>query len=97
MSLKGIYVNKSTGEKLEITDANDANGQLKGFMNVPQNGGSLKVSVEVSGELSVSGAGRGAAGGVPVMRSSYTLARNPPVGALFPGARSAPYPAASWR
>lgn len=46
MSLKGIYVNKSTGEKLEITDANDANGQLKGFMNVPQNGGSLKVNVD---------------------------------------------------
>lgn len=46
MSLKGIFVNKSTGEKLEITEANDANGQLKGFMNVPNNGGSVKIGVE---------------------------------------------------
>ena len=45
MSLVGKYVNQSTGETLEIKEANDSNGQLSGTLSIPFNGQVLSAGV----------------------------------------------------
>jgi hypothetical protein len=47
MSLVGKYENRSTKELLQITEANDANGQMKGVLQFEENG--QQVSLDVVG------------------------------------------------
>lgn len=45
MSLVGTYVNPSTGETLQIKEANDSNGQLSGTLSIPFSGTALNAAV----------------------------------------------------
>jgi hypothetical protein len=45
MSLVGTYVNQSTGETLQIKEANDNIGQLSGVLSIPFNGQVLNAAV----------------------------------------------------
>lgn len=46
MSLMGTYKNSSTNEVLQITEANNANGQLKGVLRFQENGREVSLNVQ---------------------------------------------------